>query len=313
MDRKPPLTAKRILEWADHHYERTGRWPISRSGPVLAANDGTTWEAVNTALTKGVRGLPGGDSLARLLRRRRKIADVRMTWPDLSRDKILAWADDHYERTGTWPRRESGRVRCARGITWATVHRHLKKGNRSLPGGSSLVELLSQARGVRHGKSALTEARILRWAQDHFLETGRWPVTLSGKVRHLPHEDWAAIDMALRHRRRGLTRKISLSRLLAEHHGARYRATLGRITITQILEWARRHHRRTGTWPTHHAGPVYGVPDLSWAAIDYALRQGRRGLPGGMSLGQVLSRLPQAERARRPKKRGGRGRHPSAG
>ena len=301
MDRKSPLTAKRILKWADDHYQRTGRWPISRDGPVFAADDGTTWEGVNTAMVKGNRGLPGGDSLARLLRRRRKIADARMTWPDLSREKILAWVDDHHDRTGTWPRRGSGPVGCAPGITWATVHRYLRKGNSTLPGGSSLTELLSKDRGVREGKIVLTEAKILRWADHHHHETGRWPVTLSGKVRPHPREDWAAIDMALRHARRGLTQKISLSRLLAEHYGKRYRATLGRITIKQILEWARRHHRRTGTWPTHHSGPVYGVPGLSWAATEYALRRGRRGLPGGMTLSQVLSRLPQAERARSAK------------
>ncbi len=106
------------------------------------------------------------------------------------------------------------------------------------------------------GPTVLTEAKILRWAEHHHHETGRWPVTLSGEVRHQPPKDWAAIDMALRHARRGLTHKISLSRLLAEHYGKRYRATLGTITFKQILEWARRHHRRTGTWPTHHSGPV---------------------------------------------------------
>jgi hypothetical protein len=123
-------------------------------------------------------------------------------------------------------------VRCAPAISWSTIDRYLAKGNRSLPGGSSVTELLAQARDVRDGKTALTETKILRWAEHHYRETGRWPVTVSGKVRHRTREDWAAIDTA----RRGLKRKISLSRLLGERHGARYRATLGAITIEQILE-----------------------------------------------------------------------------
>ena len=288
MRQKPPLTSKQVLEWADKHYQRTGCWPMSRSGPVLDAHDGTTWEAVNTALAKGARGLPGYDSLARLLKRRRKTADARTVWPDLSRKKILEWIDDYRQRTRSWPQRESGPVPCARDISWSTIDRHLRKGNRSLPGGSSLAELLWEARGIWEGKPPLTEEKIFKWAREHYDETRRWPVTLSGKVRHRPNEDWAAIDMALRHRRRGLKRTTSLSRLLTERRGERYNPNLGRVTIDQILEWADRHHRRTGKWPTRSSGPVQGARHLRWNSIDYALRRGRRGLPGGTTLAQLL-------------------------
>lgn len=290
MHRKPPLTNKQILAWADKHYEYTGRWPISRSGPVLTAEDGTTWEAINTALAKGVRGLSGGDSLARFLIRRRKTADARTAWPDLSRRKICEWIDDHSQRTGTWPQRDCGRVRCARGISWATVDRYLKRGNRSLPGGSSLARLLWEARGISEGRRPLTEARIIQWAKDHYDATRRWPVTLSGKVRHHPDEDWAAIDMALRHTRRGLKRRTSLSRLLTAHLCERYNPSVGRITISQILEWADRHHRRTGRQPTHRSGAVHGTRHLKWSAIEYALKRGRRGLPRGTTLAQLLDK-----------------------
>jgi hypothetical protein len=65
---RPPLTVEQILAWADAHHERTGRWPISRSGPVEGV-PGQTWGDVDKALRAGRRGLPGGDSLARLLDR----------------------------------------------------------------------------------------------------------------------------------------------------------------------------------------------------------------------------------------------------
>jgi hypothetical protein len=68
---RPPLTAELILEWADAHFARTGRWPSQGSGPVEGAS-GENWGAVNAALRLGVRGLPGGDSLARFLHRHRR-------------------------------------------------------------------------------------------------------------------------------------------------------------------------------------------------------------------------------------------------
>jgi hypothetical protein len=69
--RRPPLTVKQVLAWADAHHARTGGWPTAASGPVLEA-PGEVWRAVNQVLDRGHRGLPGGDSLARLLSRHRE-------------------------------------------------------------------------------------------------------------------------------------------------------------------------------------------------------------------------------------------------
>jgi hypothetical protein len=64
--KRPPLSEAQILAWADAFHARTGRWPSAASGPVREAPR-LTWLAVNGALTKGLRGLRRGDSLARLL------------------------------------------------------------------------------------------------------------------------------------------------------------------------------------------------------------------------------------------------------
>jgi hypothetical protein len=66
--RKPPLTEAQILSWADAHRARTGRWPSWKGGRVHGA-PGETWRNLNQALRLGLRGLPGGDTLLRLLRR----------------------------------------------------------------------------------------------------------------------------------------------------------------------------------------------------------------------------------------------------
>jgi hypothetical protein len=70
--RRPLLTVKQILEWADAYHQRTGRWPKQTSRPVYGAI-GETWTAIYLALRNGNRGLPGGSSLAQLLAEHRGV------------------------------------------------------------------------------------------------------------------------------------------------------------------------------------------------------------------------------------------------
>jgi hypothetical protein len=66
--RKTPLTIAESLAWADSHWTRTGRWPSCTDQQVHGA-PGKRGANVNQSLDHGTRGLPGGDSLARLLAR----------------------------------------------------------------------------------------------------------------------------------------------------------------------------------------------------------------------------------------------------
>jgi hypothetical protein len=72
----PMLSVERILEWAEEHYHKTGRWPNVGSGRVQG-HRGETWIAVNSSLRLGTRGLPGGSSLAQLLRNHRRRGRTR--------------------------------------------------------------------------------------------------------------------------------------------------------------------------------------------------------------------------------------------
>lgn len=143
-----PFSIKKILQWADAHHRRTGRWPIRQSGPIQEA-PGETWSAVNTALVRGGRGLVGGSSLAQLLAKHRGVPNVRKL-PHLTIPKILAWADAFHRRTGRWPTCKSGPIEGSRHDTWNAVASALFKGGRGLPGGSSLPRLLATERGVHH-------------------------------------------------------------------------------------------------------------------------------------------------------------------
>jgi hypothetical protein len=149
--RKPPLTAEQILLWADAHRERTGRWPDARSGPVAGA-PGHTWQALNVALSRGCRGLPGGSSLAQRLEERRGRRNQARA-PRLTEEQVLRWAELHRARTGRLPTWASGPVVGAPGETWAAVASALYAGHRGLPGGETLARFLRrQGRGTPRGR-----------------------------------------------------------------------------------------------------------------------------------------------------------------
>jgi hypothetical protein len=99
--RLPTLTERQILTWADAHHHRTGRWPDLDSGPIPEA-PGETWRRVQTALVEGLRGLPGGSSLPRLLLAERGVRKRtgRLRGPRHSEAQIVAWAQAHRSRTG---------------------------------------------------------------------------------------------------------------------------------------------------------------------------------------------------------------------
>ena len=139
---RPPLTIAQILAWADAHHKRTGEWPTDRSGPVYEAAD-ESWGKINSALRHGVRGLSGGTSLRRL------IGEQRGFRPRLTVEQVLAWADEHRERTGKRATVDSGAVHGVVGENWQAIDRALRRGSRGLPGGSSLAMLLDEQRGPR--------------------------------------------------------------------------------------------------------------------------------------------------------------------
>src|SRR5262245_39667864 len=112
----PKYTIAQILKWADAHHARTGSWPHNKDGQIYGTN-GETWWAVDMALRKGIRGLVGGSSLAKLLSAKRQVPN-HMSRPRLTRQRILAWADAHRRRTGNWPIIEGGPISQAPGETW---------------------------------------------------------------------------------------------------------------------------------------------------------------------------------------------------
>ena len=203
-----------------------------------------------------------------------------MRRPHISISDILRWADAFHAHWGRWPNRHSGSVTGQIDLTWCGIDLALSRGNRGLPGSSSLPQLLAQRRGVRNRGHLprFTHKQILVWADAHHRRTGQWPNVNTGPVHGIPGETWSIIDWALRHGNRGLSGGSSLSRLLAERRGVRKTAYLPRLTIKQILAWADAYHRRTGRWPTKRSGPIPNSHGETWFTIAESLAQGLRGL-----------------------------------
>ncbi|MEE9294502.1 MAG: hypothetical protein V3W34_06030 [Phycisphaerae bacterium] len=168
----------------------------------------------------------------------------------------------------------------------------LRHGFRWLPGNSSLAQLLEEKRGRRNRRAApkLTTKAILAWADEYKRRCGEWPTESSGKVPGATDESWIAIASSLRTGARGLPGGSSLSQLLEKRRGKRNMQHQPELSVAQILTWADTHRERTGKWPTKTNGSVRGVRDESWGRIDGALRYGRRSLPPGGSLHQLLEK-----------------------
>ena len=210
----PRLIIPQILAWADAHYQRTRRWPKKYSG-LIPESAGDDWLAIDACLLNGCRGLPGGQTLAQLLNHHRGVRNPKAL-PHYTERQILAWADAHHNRTGTWPKHYSGPIAEAPGETWMAVNMALSKGGRGLSGGSSLAVLLKLHRGLRHKRllPPFRESRILAWARAHRRRTGKFPTRESGPVVESPGDTWMAIHVALHLGRRGLPGGSSLATLL---------------------------------------------------------------------------------------------------
>jgi hypothetical protein len=285
----PCLTVEGILQWADEHHAKNAKWPTHESGPIPKSG-GENWRNIDAALRKGLRGLPGASSVARLLAKHRGVRN-RKALPPFTEVGILVWIDAHHQREGTWPKPRSGAVIEAPGETWLAVEMALRHGQRGLPGGSSLALLLAEKCGVRNNASlpALSIKQILSWADAVHDSTGSWPNINSGPIPDAPGETWNGINHALLRGSRGLYGCCSLAELLALKRGVRNQTSVPKLTRRLILVWADAHHRRTGQWPMQDSGTIQEAPEETWAAIDEALRSGLRGLRGGSSLPRLLA------------------------
>jgi hypothetical protein len=90
--------------------------------------------------------------------------------------------------------------------------------------------------------------------------------------------------------------------LPVQQRGAHDLARQPKLSIPQILAWADAYRERTGRWPSTACGALADAPSESWAALNFALHAGLRGLKGGSSLALLLAQQRRAQNtvSRRP-------------
>ena len=203
-------------------------------------------------------------------------------------EEVLAWADAHRSRHGTWPSVNSGEI-PETGGSWMAIDLALTNGCRGLPGGTSLAKFLEKHRGARARPRPppLSENRILLWADAYRAARGRWPTANSGPIPDTA-ETWYLVGRALLRGFRGLPGGSSLARLLAARRGARNRLDLPPLTEREILVWADAYFDAHGKWPGCKSGPIPATAE-TWLAVERALNEGGRGLRGNSSLARLLA------------------------
>ena len=290
------LSFAQILQWIKDFHKRTRRWPTIDSGAIFGT-PGETWRKVDNALRLGLRGLPGGSSLARLLEEEYGVPNLPSR-AQLTVAKILIWADAFHRQHGRWPTTESGVIADAPHEKWRGIDTALRDGYRGLPGGSSLAQLLAQRRRARNIQALprLTHRQVLIWADMHYRRTGAWPTSASGAIPFALGERWSVIESSLRSGRRGLPGGDTLRRLLARERGVRNPKSPPSLSVEQILRWADAYRQRTGKWPTSKSGPIPEAEGETWSMINSALKQSSRDLPVKTSLFRLLREMRRTTR-----------------
>ena len=119
--------------------------------------------AIDKALRRGSRGLPGGRTLAAFLNRHRGIFGGRsrrlprvLESKRLRLEQVVEWGKAYLERHGIHPNRDSGPIAGVKGLKWSTIDSALKHGSRGLSAGSSLAKLFGD-RGQQRRSAVTTE------------------------------------------------------------------------------------------------------------------------------------------------------------
>lgn len=215
-------------------------------------------------------------------------SSFRKVWQVL---RALQAHDDTLAERLTGTRRASGS--SVNGNELVGTVRPLGLSGAGLPIGliTKLDRALSVTAVTRLSPRQLTEPLIREWILQEFLTTQEWPSVKGGPVQVDGVADtWNAIRQAMERGGRGLPGGQSLSDLIEE-----VRKSIGDPTVLSeatIREWIIKEYEKTKRWPRPSDGQVQaeGI-NLPWKVVSAYLWVGKRGLPGGRRLGDLIEEV----------------------
>ena len=223
------FTVAEIEDAVRSFHRREGRAPSAWKDKNATQDFGfpETWEAVNSALRQGGRGLPGGDTLVKVAQRLNLRPETSFSGKcGLQMAEVEDAIRSFHEREGRVPlvhRDKDATQDFDRPETWAAVDKCLRLGRRGLPGGDSLPKMARriglatiQARGRGVGKPYFTETEIEDAVRLFYEERGRSPSVSKDKdaTSYFGRpENWPSINRCLGKGWRGLSGGDSLPKM----------------------------------------------------------------------------------------------------
>jgi hypothetical protein len=135
----------------------------------------------------------------------------------------------------------------------------------------------------------LTEDRILDWADAFYAARGDWPRWDSGPIGRSGGETWFSVSTALVLGQRGFPPGGSLADFLAHHDRIGCKTDERKLSVGQIMAWAKAWRKRTGSWPSSRSGEIPWQRGLTWLDVNKLLQSGQAGLPVGTTLSLLRS------------------------
>ena len=177
---------------------------------------------------------------------------------------------------------------------YATLDNNLRRGNRGLPGGSSVAAEVEEVRislGLApKARESLSVERVREAIAGHQATHGKYPTADSGLDEGLGCT-YGTLNNMLKLGQRGLPGGSSLSREVAAVRAAAGEPVAARtspLTVERVRRLIRVYHAKHGRIPNQASGPVETL-GITFQGLDHALRKGTRGLPGGSSLARECS------------------------
>ena len=143
---------------------------------------------------------------------------------------------------------------------------------------------LTVARQPHRELPDLSEIRVLDWADAFFATHGDWPRWDSGPIPGSSGETWYSVSAAFVLGQRGIRPARSLASFFAHHERVRCNLEGRRLTVGQIMAWAKTWPSEPADGPGVRSGPIPGQGGLTWYAVSKVVWMGLAGRPAGTSL-----------------------------